>query len=173
MASIIYCGKNPALSCLIGFVSMDHAKQQNYSSITVQVTVHWATMSCTPPSYEWSARFHKCSSPFRRHVGHQDTGSTCHTEIQCRAAGMKHPSHGVGVVMSNEASNHKAAPFPQLSWRDEVIMLKNKLEGRSNHHFARCWIRFSLIFFKLTTCCFCLMWEVDRLGKALTRGTAC
>ena len=24
-------GKNPALSCLIGFVSMDRAKQQNYS----------------------------------------------------------------------------------------------------------------------------------------------
>ena len=30
-----------------------------------------------------------------------------------------------------------------------------KLEGRSNHHFTRCWIRFSLIFFNLTTCCFC------------------
>ena len=26
-------GKNPALSRLIGFVSMDHAKQQNYSTI--------------------------------------------------------------------------------------------------------------------------------------------
>ena len=26
-------GKNPALSYLIGFVSMDHAKQQNYSTI--------------------------------------------------------------------------------------------------------------------------------------------
>ena len=26
-------GKNPALSCLIGFVSMDRAKQQNYSII--------------------------------------------------------------------------------------------------------------------------------------------
>ena len=25
-------GKNPALSCLIGFVLMDHAKQQNYST---------------------------------------------------------------------------------------------------------------------------------------------
>ena len=47
-------GKNPALSCLIGFVSMDHAKQQNYSTIvhhyTVQVTVHWAAVACTPPS---------------------------------------------------------------------------------------------------------------------------
>ena len=41
-------GKNPALSYLIGFVSMDRAKQQNYST-TVQVTVHWAAMSCTPP----------------------------------------------------------------------------------------------------------------------------
>ena len=26
-------GKNPALSYLIGFVSMDHAKQQNYNTI--------------------------------------------------------------------------------------------------------------------------------------------
>ena len=26
-------GKNPALSCLIGFVSMNRAKQQNYSTI--------------------------------------------------------------------------------------------------------------------------------------------
>ena len=26
-------GKNPALSCLIGFVSMDRAKQRNYSTI--------------------------------------------------------------------------------------------------------------------------------------------
>ena len=26
-------GENPALSCLIGFVSMDRAKQQNYSTI--------------------------------------------------------------------------------------------------------------------------------------------
>ena len=26
-------GKNPALSCLIGFVSMDRVKQQNYSTI--------------------------------------------------------------------------------------------------------------------------------------------
>ena len=26
-------GKNPPLSCLIGFVSMDRAKQQNYSTI--------------------------------------------------------------------------------------------------------------------------------------------
>ena len=26
-------GKNPVLSCLIGFVSMDRAKQQNYSTI--------------------------------------------------------------------------------------------------------------------------------------------
>ena len=44
-------GKNPALSCLIGFVSMDRAKQQNYStSTTVQVIVHLAAVSCTPPS---------------------------------------------------------------------------------------------------------------------------
>ena len=31
-------GKNPALSCLIGFVSMDRAKQQNYSTIVLYST---------------------------------------------------------------------------------------------------------------------------------------
>ena len=31
-------GKNPALSCLIRFVSMDHAKQQNYSTIVLYST---------------------------------------------------------------------------------------------------------------------------------------
>ena len=31
-------GKNPALSCLIGFVSMDRAKQQNYSTIVLYNT---------------------------------------------------------------------------------------------------------------------------------------
>ena len=40
---------------------------------------------------------------------------------------MKHPSHGAGIVISNEASNHKDAPFPQLSSSDEVIMLKKEV----------------------------------------------
>ena len=62
-------------------------------------------------------------------MGHQAIGSTCHTGIQCRAARVKHPSHGAGVVISNEASNLKAAPFPQLSWRDEVTMLKKEVGG--------------------------------------------
>ena len=48
----------------------------------------------------------------------------------------------------------QSCTFSQLRWRDEV-MLKKKLEGRSIHYFTHCWIRFSLIFFKLTTCCFC------------------
>ena len=68
-------------------------------------------------------------------MGHHATGSTCHTEIQCRAAGVKHPSHGAGVVMSNEASNHKATPFPQLSWRDEIIMLKKEVGGTKQPSF--------------------------------------
>ena len=49
---------------------------------------------------------------------------------------MKHPGHGAGVVMSNEASNHKAAPFPQLSWRDEVIMLKKEVRGTKQPSFS-------------------------------------
>ena len=31
-------GKSPALSCLIGFVSMDRAKQQNYITIVLYST---------------------------------------------------------------------------------------------------------------------------------------
>ena len=37
-------GKNPALSCLTGFVSMDHAKQQNYS--TIQYKWQFTGSSC-------------------------------------------------------------------------------------------------------------------------------
>ena len=37
-------GKNPALSCLIGFVSMDRAKQQNYS--TIQYKWQFTGSSC-------------------------------------------------------------------------------------------------------------------------------
>ena len=68
---------------------------------------------------------------------------------------------------SSEASNHKAAPFPQLSWRDEATitsfhLLLNQLLPhllQLNHVLLLPW--------------FCLMWETDRLGKALTRGTTC
>ena len=38
-------GKNPALSCLIGFVSMDRAKQQNYS------TIHYKLQFTGPPCH--------------------------------------------------------------------------------------------------------------------------
>ena len=90
---------------------------------------------------------------------------------------MKHPSHGAGVVMSNEVSNHKVAPFPQLSWRDEVIMLKKEVVGMKQPSF------YSLlnpllphllqVNHVLLLPLFCLMWDADRLGKALTRGTTC
>src|SRR5215216_5668550 len=110
-------------------------------------------------------------------MGHQATGSTCHTKIQCRAAGVKHPSHGVGVVMSNEASNHKAAPFPQLSWRDEVIMLKKEVgwtKQPSFHSLLNLLVPHLLqVNHVLLLPLFCLMWGTDRLGKAPTRGTAC
>ena len=36
-------GKNPALSCLIGFVSMDRAKQQNYSTIQYKWQFTWSS----------------------------------------------------------------------------------------------------------------------------------
>ena len=37
-------GKNPAHSCLVGFVSMDHAKQQSYS--TIQYKWQFVGLSC-------------------------------------------------------------------------------------------------------------------------------
>ena len=87
------------------------------------------------------------------------------------------PSHGAGVVMSNEASNHKAAPFPQLSWRDEVIMLKKEVGGTkqpSFHSLLNPLLPHLLqLNHVLLLPLFCLMWDADRLGKALTRGTAC
>jgi hypothetical protein len=90
---------------------------------------------------------------------------------------VKHPSHGAGVVMSNEASNHKVAPFPQLSWRDEVIMLKKEVGGTkqpSFHSLLNPLLPHLLqLNHVLLLPLFCLMWDADRLGKALTRGTAC
>ena len=90
---------------------------------------------------------------------------------------MKHPSHGAGVVMSNEASSHKAAPFPQLSWRDEVIMLKKEVGGTkqpSFHSLLNPLLPHLLqLNHVLLLPLFGLMWDADRLGKALTRGTAC
>ena len=87
------------------------------------------------------------------------------------------PSHGAGIVMSNEASNHKAAPFPQLSWRDEVIMLKNEVGGMkqpSFHSLLNPLLPHLLqVNHVLLLPLFCLMGGADRLGKELTHGTAC
>ena len=84
---------------------------------------------------------------------------------------------GAGVVMSSEASNHKATPFPQLSWRDKVIMLRKEIGGMKQPSFhsllnpllPRLLQPNHVLLLPL----FCLMWDADQLGKALTRGTAC
>ena len=92
---------------------------------------------------------------------------------------MKHPSHGTGVVISNEASNHKAAPFPQLSWRDKVIitLVKREVGGTkkpSFHPLLNLLLPHLLqLNHGLLLLLFCLMWDADPLGKALTRGTTC
>ena len=89
---------------------------------------------------------------------------------------MKHPSQGVDVVMSNEVSNHKAAPFLQLSWRDKVIMLKKEVGGMkqpSFHSSLNPLLPHLLqVNHVLLLSLFGLMWDADRLGKALTHGTA-
>ena len=88
-----------------------------------------------------------------------------------------HPSHGADVVMSNEASNHKAAPFPLLSWRDEVIMLKKEVgvtKQPSFHSLQNPLLPHLLqVNHVLLLPLFYLMWNVNRVGKSLTHGTAC
>jgi hypothetical protein len=78
--------------------------------------------------------------------------------------------------MSNEASNHKAAPFPQLSWGDEV-MLKKEVGGMKQPSFNPLLNpllpHLLQVNHVLLLPLFCLMWDADRLGKSLTRGTAC
>ena len=90
---------------------------------------------------------------------------------------MKHLSHGGGIVMSNEASNHKDAPFPQLSWRDEVIILKKEVGGTkepSFHSLLNPLLPHLIqVNHVLLLPVFCNMWDADWLRKALTRGTAC
>ena len=69
--------------------------------------------------------------------------------------------------MSNEASNHKAAPFPQLSWRDEatITSFHSLLNPLLPHLLQLNHVLLLPLFY--------LMWDADRLGKALTHGTAC
>ena len=91
---------------------------------------------------------------------------------------MKHPSHGARVVMSKEASNQKAASFPQLSWSEEVIIMlvKKEVGGTkqpSFHLLLNPLLPHLLqVNHLLLLPLFCLMWDPDQLGKALTRGTA-
>ena len=80
-------------------------------------------------------------------------------------------------MWDEDASNHKVAPFPQLSWRDEVIILKKEVGGTkqpSFHSLLNLLVPHLLqLNHVLLLSLFYLMWDADRLGKALTRGTAC
>ena len=59
-----------------------------------------------------NAPFHELCTSGRRHVGHIATGSTCQAPNNSAEQQGAHPSHTapVVVVMSNETSNHNAAP---------------------------------------------------------------
>ena len=46
------------------------------------------------------------------------------------------------------------SPVPSIT-NHKAVRRQITKHGRSNHHFTLRWLRFSLIFFKLTTCCFC------------------
>ena len=152
----ILCGKNPALSCLIEFVWMDRAKQQNYS---------------TSIQYKWQFTRPPCRVLLRR-----KSGALAFINLLVPFADMWASSYRVHVPYRNTVQSSRGeAPQSWCRRSNEqwgvkpqictflVVKLegrsnnakKKKLEGRSNHHFSRCWICFSLIFFKLTTCCFC------------------
>ena len=169
-------GKNPALSCLIGFVSMDRAKQQNYS------TIH----------YKWHFTGPSCRVLFRR-----KSGALAFINLLVPFADMwdiKLP--GPRAIPEYSESSRGEAP---QSWRrrsNEQWGIKSqsctfpvvKLEGRSYnakkevggmkqpsfHSLLNPLLPHLLqVNHVLLLLLFCLMWEADWLGKALTRGTAC
>lgn len=136
-------GKNPALSCLIGFVSMDRAKQQNYSTI----------------QYKWQFTGPSCRLLLRR-----KSGALAFINLLVPFADMwdiKLPGPRAIPEYSAEQPGWSTQSWRRRSNEQWGVKSQSctfpavKLEGRSNHHFTRCWIRFSLIFFNLTTCCFC------------------
>ena len=69
------------------------------------------------------ARFHEFCTSCRRHVGHIATGSTCQAPNNSAEQQGTHPSRTapVVVVMSNETSNHNAAP----SQTDEATIISH------------------------------------------------
>ena len=96
------------------------------------------------------------------------------THVQYRAQSLL-PCTFYHKSQCSEASNHKAAPFPPLSWRDEVIMLKKEVGGMkqpSFHSLLNPLPHLLQVNHVLLLPLFCVMWEADRLGKALTHGTA-
>ena len=75
----------------------------------------WTARSSKNPSRvlysSVDARFHEFGTSCRRHVGHIATGSTCHAPTNSAEQQGMHPSSTAPVVvMSNETSNHNAAP---------------------------------------------------------------
>ena len=95
------------------------------------------------------------------------------THVQYRAQNLL-PCPFYHKSQSSEASNHKAAPAPQLSWRDKVIMLRKEVGGMkqpSFHSLLNPLLSHLLqVNHVLLLLLFCLMWDADRLGKALTLG---
>ena len=98
------------------------------------------------------------------------------THVQYRAQSLL-PCPFYHKSQSSEVSDHKAAPLPQLSWRDEVVMLKKEVEWTkqpSIHSLLNPVLPHLLqVNHMLLLSLFCLMSDADWLGKALTRGTAC
>ena len=122
---------------------MDRAKQQNYSTI----------------QYKWEFTGPSCRLLLRR-----KSGALAFINVLVLCADMWDIMLPIYVPYRNTVQSSRGKAPQSWCWRsNEQWGVKSqsctfpavKLEGRSNHHFIRCWIRFSLIFFNLTTCCFC------------------
>ena len=109
---------------------MDRAKQQNYS--TIQYKWQFTGPSCRVLLRRKSGAlaFINILVPFTDMWDIKLLSPRAIPEYSAEHRG-EAPSHGAGIVMSNEASNHKAAPFPQLSWRDEATIISLIAESAS------------------------------------------
>ena len=169
-------GKNPALSCLIGFVSMDRAKQQNYS--TIQYKWQFTGPSCRLLLRRKSGAlaFINLLVPFADMWDIKLPGPRAIPEYSAEQPGWSTQSWR---RRSNEQWGVKSqsCTFPAVKLEGQSNNAKKEVGGTkqpSFHSLLNPLLPHLLqLNHVLLLPLFCLMWDVDRLGKALTRGTAC
>ena len=95
------------------------------------------------------ARFHEFCTSSHRHVGHIATGSTCHAPTNSAEQQWDAPqSYCPVVLMSNETSNHNAAP----SQTDEATIISHFASPSSPSRKPRIVLLLPLFCLKRDTC---------------------